>query len=89
MNDLPGVIDVARRKTTEFGVVERCEFREGDFHQVPLERDQYDIVVLGHVCRTEGPDGTRRLLGRAYDALRPEGRLLRGIEAYDPESAGE
>ena len=76
VNDLPGVIDVARRKTTEFGVVERCEFREGDFHQVPLERDQYDIVVLGHVCRTEGPDGTRRLLGRAYDALRPEGRLL-------------
>ena len=33
-------------------------------------------MVLGHVCRTEGPDGARRLIERAFSALKPEGRLL-------------
>ena len=80
VNDLDGVIGVARRKAAEHGVADRCEFRPGDFHTVELEDSCYDIVVLGHVCRTEGPDGARRLVERAYAALRPEGRDA-GFEA--------
>lgn len=76
VNDLPGVIDVARRTTSEAGVADRCEFREGDFHSIDLEDDTYDLVVLGHVCRTEGPAGARDLIRRAFATLRPEGRLL-------------
>ena len=76
VNDLDGVIDVARRKTAEHGVVDRCEFRSGDFHTVRIEDGAYDIVVLGHVCRTEGPVGARGLVERAYAALRPEGRIV-------------
>ena len=76
VNDLHGVIDVARRKSTEFGVADRCEFRVGDFHTVDIEDDHYDLVVLGHVCRTEGADGARRLIERAFSALKPEGRVL-------------
>ena len=76
VNDLDGVIDVARRKTAEHGVVDRCEFRPGDFHTVRIEDGAYDIVVLGHVCRTEGPDGARHLVQRAHKALRPGGRIV-------------
>ena len=76
VNDLPGVIDVARRKTAEHQVTDRCEFRPGDFHAIPLEDNHYDIVVLGHVCRTEGPSGARRLVERSLAALRPEGQLV-------------
>ena len=76
VNDLDRVIDVARRKTAEHGVADRCEFVPGDFHTVPLEDGAYDVVVLGHVCRTEGPDGARHLVERAYAALRPEGRVV-------------
>lgn len=76
VNDLDGVIDVARRKTAEHSVADRCEFRPGDFHTIPIEDGAYDIVVLGHVCRTEGPDGARHLVERAYAALRPEGRVV-------------
>ena len=76
VNDLDGVIDVARRKTVEHGVADRCEFRPGDFHTIPVEDGAYDIVVLGHICRTEGPDGARHLVERAYRALRPEGRIV-------------
>ena len=83
VNDLPGVLDIARRKATEHDVVDRCEFREGDFHSVDLEPGHYDIVVLGHVCRTEGADGSRHLIERAFAALKPEGRLI--LADYFPD----
>ena len=83
INALPGVIDVAHRKATEHGVVERCVFRPGDFHTIDIESDAYDIVVLGHVCRTEGAEGARRLIERAFDALAPGGRVL--LADYFPD----
>ena len=78
VNDLDGVIDVARAKVAERGLEERCEFRAGDFHTIDLEDAHYDLVVLGHVCRTEGVEGARHLVERSYAALRPGGRLLLG-----------
>ncbi len=76
INDLDGVIDIARAKAAEHGVADRCQFRPGDYHAIDIEDGGYDIVVLGHVCRTEGPAGARRLIDRAYGALRPEGRVV-------------
>jgi precorrin-6B methylase 2 len=76
VNDLPGVIDVAARKTAEHGVADRSEMRPGDFHAVNIEEAHYDIVVLGHVCRAEGAVGAQHLIKRAFDALKPEGRLV-------------
>ena len=76
INDLDGVIGLARAKAAEHGVADRCQFRPGDFHAIDIEPGGYDIVVLGHVCRTEGPAGARRLIGRAHAALRPEGRVV-------------
>ncbi|MXZ76918.1 MAG: methyltransferase domain-containing protein [Acidimicrobiia bacterium] len=85
INDLDGVIDVAQRTTAEYGVADRCEFRPGDFHTIEIESEGYDIVVLGHVCRTEGPSGAQQLIARAVDALRPEGRLLLADYFVAPE----
>ena len=76
VNDLPGVLEVARARIAEAGVADRCELRPGDYHTVALEEEAFDLVVLGHVCRTEGADGARALLGRAAGALRPGGRVL-------------
>lgn len=78
VNDLDGVIDVARRKVAERELDGRCEFRPGDFHEIDIEPAGYDLVVLGHICRTEGVDGSRHLIGRAFDALRPGGRVVLG-----------
>ena len=70
----PGVLDVARRKTAEFGVADRCEFRPGDYFEIDVEPGAYDIVVLGHICRAEGA-GRRAAADRpAFDALKPGGR---------------
>ncbi len=76
VNDLPEVLEVARTRLADAGVADRCELRPGDYHTVALEDESFDLVVLGHICRTEGADGTRALLGRATAALRPGGRVL-------------
>jgi SAM-dependent methyltransferase len=76
VNDLAGVIELARGKVDELGLTERVAFLAGDFHQVSIDSEAFDIVVLGHVCRTEGDTRARQLVERAYHALRPEGQLL-------------
>ena len=76
VNDFDDVITVAREKTAEHEVIQRCEFRAGDFHDVAFEDDHYDLVVLGHVCRTEGAEGAAALIRRAFAALRADGRLV-------------
>lgn len=76
VNDLPGVIDVAARMLERFEVADRAELRPGDFHTIEVEPASFDLVVLGHVCRTEGTEGARHLIERAFTALRPGGRLL-------------
>jgi SAM-dependent methyltransferase len=85
VNDLPGVLDVAARRAAEHGVADRCELRPGDFHTVAIEPGAYDLVVLGHVCRAEGAERSRRLLARAFDALAPGGRLLLADYFVGPE----
>ena len=78
VNDLPEVLEVARARIAEAGLTERCELRPGDYHAVALEDESFDLVVLGHICRTEGAGGTRSLLRRAAAALRP-GRKGAGV----------
>ncbi len=85
VNDLDGVLPVARRKAAEFGVADRCEFRPGSYFEIDIEPAAYDIVVLGHVCRAEGADGSQRLIRRAYDAVRPGGRVVVADYFQDPE----
>ena len=76
VNDLPDVLAVAGSKVAEYGVADRIDWLPGDFHSVPIDDDAYDVVVLGHVCRTEGEAGARHLIERAMGALRPEGTLV-------------
>ncbi|MEM9516676.1 MAG: class I SAM-dependent methyltransferase [Actinomycetota bacterium] len=78
VNDLPGVIDVARRTVVEHDVADRVEFLPGDYHHVDIEDAAYDIVVLGHVLRAEGREAAPRLLARAHRAVRPGGRVVVG-----------
>lgn len=76
VNDLPGVIDVASRKLADHGLVARAELRPGSYHDIAIEDGEFDLVVLGHICRAEGRDGTQMLIDRAHRALRPGGRVL-------------
>ena len=76
VNDFGEVLDLAAATISEHGLDERVDLWAGDFHEIPFERDRYDIVVLGHVCRTEGEERAKRLVARAFTALRPGGQLI-------------
>lgn len=76
VNDLPGIVDLAAETAAAHGVADRIEIRAGDFHTIDIEPGAYDVVALGHVCRTEGDERARALIARAVTALRPGGQLL-------------
>jgi precorrin-6B methylase 2 len=76
VNDLPEVVELAAETVASFGLTERVALRGGDFHALSFEPGQFDVVVLGHVCRTEGSTRARSLVGRAVEALAPGGQLV-------------
>lgn len=76
VNDLPEVIGLAEATVAERGLADRVEFRPGDFHEIELEPEAYDVVIVGHLLRTEGEERSRALLARAFAALRPEGQVV-------------
>ena len=76
VNDFPEVLEAAESLLADHLLTDRVELRPGDLHQIALERDHYDLAVLGHVCRAEPDRLGRELVGRAAAALRPGGRLL-------------
>jgi ubiquinone/menaquinone biosynthesis C-methylase UbiE len=71
--DGPAVLDVAREFSTKMGLAPRLV--PGDYHDVDLEANAYDLVFLGNVCHLESEDRVRSLLGRASRWLRPGGRV--------------
>lgn len=76
INDLDGVIGFAAETLMSQGLRDRVELRPGDFHNIRLESEHYDIVVLGHICRTEGDERAAGLVRRAAEALVPGGQIV-------------
>lgn len=76
INDFQEVIGLAEATIAERGLNTRVSFRPGNFHDIEIENEAYDLVVLGHICRTEGPDLAPGLIARAVAGLKPGGKLL-------------
>jgi SAM-dependent methyltransferase len=76
VNDLPSVAAIAQETIDAAGLGDRCAVLPGDYFTIPLQPATFDIVVLAHVLRAEGPARARRLLARAASALRPGGRVV-------------
>jgi ubiquinone/menaquinone biosynthesis C-methylase UbiE len=76
VNDFPEIIGLAESTIDERGLSARVELRPGNFHECVIEGGAYDIVVLGHICRTEGPELAPGLIARAVQGLKPGGKLL-------------
>jgi SAM-dependent methyltransferase len=74
--DLPVVTPITRAYAERFGVADRFEYRDGDFHSVDFGRDEYNLAILGHIIHGEGERASRVLLKRIADALVAGGMLL-------------
>lgn len=76
--DLPVVTDIATRKISAAGLVDRIEAVAGDFFADPLPRA--DVITMGMILHDWSLERKKLLVRKAYDAL-PEGGALVAIEA--------
>ncbi len=74
--DFEAVLEVARHFTRACGVEEQYEFVAGDIRRVSFGANKCDLVILGHICHSEGAVQTKRLFGKMCRALRPGGSML-------------
>jgi 3-hydroxy-5-methyl-1-naphthoate 3-O-methyltransferase len=76
--DFPEVFEVARRYTGRFGTTDRYEFKPGNLRKVSFGKEKYDLVILGHICHSEGAKWSQKLIEKSAKALAPGGLLLIG-----------
>jgi SAM-dependent methyltransferase len=74
--DLPGVLPVAREFVEKFGVADRYDYIEGNIRETAFGKSSFDLVILGHICHSEGAKWSKRLIRKCATALKPGGRLV-------------
>jgi|SRR5659263_31134 len=74
--DLPNVLEVTKKMVSKFDLGERFSYIPGDLRKVDFGENRYDLVILGHICHTEGEEKTRELLSRVHRALKRGGKVL-------------
>src|SRR5438094_9022603 len=67
--DWAGMIPTTKRITQKFGVRDRFDFIEGDLLQANFCTG-YDVATSGHIFHSEGEERSRKLLKKAFRALR-------------------
>jgi ubiquinone/menaquinone biosynthesis C-methylase UbiE len=87
--DFPSVLEVARHFARASGVEERYDLRPGDLRRVPFGEGQFDVAILGHICHSEGPKHTPRLLRKVARALKPGGAMIILDFVADDARAGQ
>lgn len=76
--DFPAICQVTREFTLRHEVAERYSYIEGSWSEVAIEKEAYDIVILGHILHCEGAQRSARLLSETYKALKPGGKAVIG-----------
>ncbi len=74
--DWPGVLEVTKQFVDKFKLSRRFSYLPGDLREVNFGQSRYDLIILGHICHSEGEEKTRILLSRAFGALKHDGKLL-------------
>jgi C-methyltransferase len=74
--DRPEVLNITRKLAQSMGVIDRIEFREGDAFKVDFEPAAFDAVLFGNILHFLSPMSAGELLRKAFDALKPGGRIF-------------
>lgn len=74
--DLPGVLPVAREFVEKFGVADRYDTITGNIRETAFGKSSFDLIILGHICHSEGAQWSKRLIRKCAAALKPGGRLV-------------
>jgi SAM-dependent methyltransferase len=74
--DWPVVNTIAKSFVGNFGVGDRFDTIDGDFHAVDFGSAQYDFAILGHIAHQEAPADNIELFRKFRGALKPGGTLV-------------
>lgn len=75
--DWPAVIEKATRQFVAREKMEgRYSYLPGDFRETDFGASAFDVAYLGHICHSEGAEGSRKLFQRLHRALKPGGKLV-------------
>ena len=74
--DLPAVSAVAAGLVREAGMTSRVTCRAGDYHVDRYEPEAFDAVTIFGALHQESPEMIASILGRAWQALKPGGRIF-------------
>ncbi len=73
--DLPPVVEIARRRLSSTGVIDRVTFVAGDFDRDELPRG-HDLALLSAIIHQNSPEQNVELFRKIRKALQPGGRLV-------------
>ena len=73
--DFLPVLDVAKKFTEKAGVKEQYRYLAGNWQDIALQANEYDVVILGHILHSEGKKRSLELLKHAYDSLKKGGTI--------------
>lgn len=74
--DFPRVLDVTRQYVEQLDAESQYDYLAGDLNTVSFGKNSYDLVILGHICHSEGERRARKLIKKSAQALREGGTLL-------------
>lgn len=74
--DFPGVIEVTRSFAEKNGVLEQFNFLSGDWRDIEMEDEKYDLIFLGHILHSEGREDSEALLDKLVPKLRKGGHIV-------------
>jgi SAM-dependent methyltransferase len=86
--DWAPINQIARRLVAEQGLADRFTTRDGDFHEIDLGEQLYDVAVYSHIAHQESPESNVEIFGRLRRALRPGGVLVVCDYVVDDDRSG-
>ena len=74
--DWPNVNKIGRGYVASFGVADRFETIDGDFHTVDFGLAKYDFAIYSHIAHQETPKDNVAVFRKFREALKPGGTLV-------------
>ena len=86
--DWPTVNTIAKQFVSKFGVADRFETIDGDFHAVDFGSGAYDHAIYAHIAHQESPADNITIFRKFRKALKPGGTLVINDFVLSDEGAG-
>jgi ubiquinone/menaquinone biosynthesis C-methylase UbiE len=74
--DWPNVNKIAHEYVANFGVGDRFQTIDGDFHSTDFGSAQYDFAIYSHLAHQETPEDNTAIFRKFRKALKPGGTLV-------------